>query len=176
MKRLVTPLARKDLLRLKAGDEVAVSGWVYTARDAAHRRFLAAIAAQRSLPFDPAGALVYYTGPTPTPPGRAIGSCGPTTSSRMDPFTPALLERGVAATMGKGRRGPEVREACREYGAVYLLTYGGCGAYLSTFVRERRVIAYPDLGTEAVAVLLMRDFPAIVGIDARGRDFYERRR
>ncbi|HOJ40392.1 MAG TPA: FumA C-terminus/TtdB family hydratase beta subunit [bacterium] len=169
------PVEETSLLSLKIGDPVAISGEIYVARDAAHQRMLAALQENRALPFPLENGLIYYMGPTPAPPGFVIGSCGPTTSSRMDKFTIPLLARGLRATMGKGRRSPAIASACRKYRAVYLATYGGCGAYLNRFVRECVLLAYPELGPEAIYRLKVREFPAIVVIDVTGRDFYAER-
>ena len=173
--RIDLPLTDATVAGLAAGDEVALHGVLYVARDAAHRRFMEALAAGRDLPFDPAGQLVYYMGPTPAPSGRVIGSCGPTTASRMDAMTVPLLERGLKGTMGKGRRSDAVRDACVRFGAVYLVAFGGCGAYLSGFVTAAETVAYADLGPEALLRLTVRGFPAIVGLDSRGGDLYARR-
>ncbi|MDD5662528.1 MAG: FumA C-terminus/TtdB family hydratase beta subunit [Candidatus Omnitrophica bacterium] len=166
MKRINTPLTEKDILRLKAGDEVLLSGDIYTSRDQAHKRLI------KKLPFKIKSAVIYYCGPTQTPPRKIIGSCGPTTSSRMDAFTPLLLKRGLKAMIGKGRRSEEVRRAIKKYRAVYFLAYAGCGALISKYVKKAKPVAYRDLGPEAVYKLTVRDFPLIVGIDAKGRSIY----
>ncbi len=176
MKYIVFPVCDRSLESLRAGDRVEISGTIYVARDAAHQRFIEALKKKRRLPVDLKDGLIYYMGPTPTPPGKVIGSCGPTTSSRMDALTVPLLARGLKGMMGKGRRSDEVIAGCRKYGAVYFITYGGCGAYLNGFVKEAEVAAYADLGPEAVYRLRVERFPAVVGIDTSGRDFYQTRR
>src|SRR3989338_8384858 len=153
---------------LKNGDEILFSGKIYTARDQAHQRLAEAIRKGRKLPLDLKGKIIYYCGPAGTPKGKAIGSCGPTTSSRMDEFTPLLLKAGLKAMIGKGSRSPEVRAAIKKYRAVYFLTYAGCGALLEQCVKKARPVAYKDLGPEAIRELEVRDFPLIVGIDSRG--------
>jgi fumarate hydratase subunit beta len=163
-----TPLTDDVVKGLRAGDSVLLSGVVYTARDAAHQRIVAALEADQEPPFALEGQAIYYCGPAPTPPGRAIGSAGPTTSYRMDPFAPLLHARGLKATIGKGDRGRAVREACREHVAVYLVAVGGAGALLADCVTEAEVVAYPELGPEAVRRLVVRDLPLIVAYDAHG--------
>lgn len=159
----------KDLApKLKAGDRVLLSGTVYTARDAAHKRITALIHNGDDLPFDINGACIYYAGPTPTPPGMAIGSCGPTTSSRMDPYAPMLLDRGLAAMVGKGPRSKEVVDAIVRNKAVYLCAIGGAGALAAKCITECEVIAFEDLGCESVKRLKFKDFPLIVAIDCEG--------
>ena len=173
MKKLKLPLQAQEIAGLKAGDEVALSGVIYTARDVAHKRLAEAMQKNRALPVDIRGQIIYYCGPTRTPRGRVIGSCGPTTSSRMDEFTPLLLKAGLKGMIGKGGRCDSVRAAIKKYKAVYFLTYAGCGALLSRFVKSARVVAYKDLGPEAMYRLVVKDFPAIVGIDAEGRSVYK---
>lgn len=159
----------KDLApKLKAGDRVLLSGTVYTARDAAHKRITALIHNGDDLPFDINGACIYYAGPTPTPPGMAIGSCGPTTSSRMDPYAPMLLDRGLAAMVGKGPRSKDVVDAIVRNKAVYLCAIGGAGALAAKCITECEVIAFEDLGCESVKRLEFKDFPLIVAIDCEG--------
>ncbi|HEV2357524.1 MAG TPA: FumA C-terminus/TtdB family hydratase beta subunit [bacterium] len=170
---LVTPLAPADIERLRAGDEVLLSGVVYTARDAAHERLARIIAAGQAMPVDLRGQVLYYCGPTPARPGRPIGSAGPTTASRMDPYTPALLERGVRGMIGKGRRSAAVRDAIRRYGAVYLAAVEGTAALLGRRVRSAEVVAFPDLGAEAIYRLVVEQFPLVVANDCRGGDVYE---
>ena len=164
-----------DIRLLKAGVRVLLSGVVFTARDAAHKRMVEALDGNGPLPFDIRGQVIYYAGPCPPAPGQVIGSLGPTTSGRMDPYTPRLLREGLGGMIGKGRRGREVVEAISRCGAVYFVTIGGVGALLSRTVRKAETIAYSDLGPEAVYRLEIEDFPAIVGIDPSGGDIYERR-
>ena len=158
---------------LKAGDEVLISGIIYTARDMAHKRLCEAIDSGRNLPFELEGAIIYFVGPTPARPGRVIGAAGPTTSSRMDPFSPKLIAKGLKAMIGKGYRGNEVREALKKYTAVHLSTIGGAGALLSKHIITAEVIAYKDLGTEAIRKLQVVDFPAIVAYDCLGNTVYK---
>ncbi len=158
---------------LKAGDWVAISGYIYTARDAAHQKMKEALERGETLPFDLKGAVIYYAGPTPARPGQAVGSLGPTTSGRMDAFAPLLLQQGVKAMIGKGPRSQSVAKAIVQAGAVYLAALGGAGALLSRHVVKREVIAYPALESEAVARLEVKDFPALVALDAKGRDYYQ---
>ena len=168
--RLTTPVTDADVDQLKIGDHVLVSGVIYTARDAAHNRMIQALDAGQPLPIDIKGQLIYYVGPSPTRPGHTAGAVGPTTSMRMDPFTPRLLREGLKACMGKGNRGPEVQDALKEYHAVYLMAVGGAGAMLSQFVKKIEVVAYEDLGTESIKRLEVADFPAVVMDDCQGRD------
>ena len=160
----------KDLVR--AGDSISLSGVIYTARDAAHKRIFAALASGGSLPFDPDGAVIYYAGPTPAKGGLAVGSCGPTTSSRMDRYTPRLMELGVAATIGKGPRNEEVKDAIIRYGGLYLCAVGGAGALIAKCIESVRVIAYDDLGCESVKEMVVRDLPLFVGIDSKGNSAF----
>ncbi len=157
---------------LKAGDDILFNGVIYTARDQAHKRLVEAIKKREKLPIPIKGAVIYYCGPTKTAPGKTIGSCGPTTSSRMDVFTPILLEAGLGVMIGKGSRSKEVVEAIKKYRAVYFLTYAGCGALLSKCVKSAKPVAYEDLGPEAIYKLEVEDFPLIVGIDTKGNDIY----
>jgi fumarate hydratase subunit beta len=168
--KLSTPLTEADVEQLKIGDHVRVSGVIYTARDAAHNRMIQTLEAGGELPIDIKGQLIYYTGPTPARPGRASGAFGPTTSMRMDPFTPRLLQEGLKACMGKGNRGLEVQEALKKNKAVYLMAVGGAGAMLSQFIRKVEVVAYEDLGTESLKRVELEDFPAVVMDDCQGRD------
>jgi fumarate hydratase subunit beta len=172
MIRIDLPLAKENIKFLKVGDEVLLSGVIYTARDAAHKRLDDLLKKGRSLPIELKTACIYYAGPTPARPGMAIGSCGPTTSSRMDVFTPRLMARGLIGMIGKGPRSEEVRKAIKKDGGVYFLATGGIGALLSEKVLSSKVIAYADLGTEAIHRLEIKDFPVIVGIDPKGRDIY----
>lgn len=157
---------------LRSGQGVLLSGVMYTARDAAHRRMVETLAAGGELPFPPDGAAIYYAGPSPARPGRVIGSAGPTTSGRMDAYAVELMARGVRVMVGKGSRSPEVREAICRYGAVYLAATGGAAALLARRIKSARVVAYPDLGPEAVHELVVEDFPAVVVNDAAGGDLY----
>lgn len=174
MIRLRAPLTEADVRRLQAGDEVAINGIIYTARDMAHKRLCSALDRGEELPIPLEGAILYFVGPTPARPGRAIGSAGPTTSARMDPFSPRLLARGLRAMMGKGYRSDEVRRALRQHGAVHLATLGGAGALLSRHIVRAEVVAYEDLGTEAIRRLEVVDFPAVVAYDACGGSVYDR--
>lgn len=174
MRQLTPPLSDADIASLKAGDPVALSGVIYTARDAAHRRLDALIDAGEELPVDLRGQVIYYTGPTPASPGKATGSAGPTTSSRMDQYTPRLLAgAGVKALIGKGDRSEAVVRALVENGAIYLAAVGGAGALLARTIVKAEVAAWPELGTEAIHRLEVRDFPATVAIDASGSSIYQ---
>lgn len=173
IKEVVTPLSDEDVEALRAGDRVRISGVIYTARDAAHARLAALIDRGEPLPFDVRGQIIYYTGPSPARPGDIVGSIGPTTASRMDTFTPALLALGLKGTIGKGYRSPAVKEALRRHRSVYFGAIGGAGAVLSRHVKALEVIAYEDLGTEAIRRLVVEDFPAIVINDCHGGDLYE---
>jgi len=174
--KIQLPLKDADLERLRAGDHVLLSGVIYTARDAAHRRMVAALEKGEPLPFDVRGQVIYYVGPTPARPGRVIGSAGPTTSMRLDPYTPALLKAGLKGIIGKGARGPAVREALKKHKAVYFLAVGGTGALLSQRIKKVDIIAYEDLGTEAVRRLEVEDFPVVVVNDLCGNDLLEARK
>ena len=171
--RIRTPLDDETIASLEAGTPVLISGTVYGARDQAHIRMVAALKEGRELPFDPAGAVIYYVGPTPGSEGRPVGAAGPTTSSRMDLLAGALLDAGVKATIGKGPRTAPVKEAMRRNGAIYLAATGGAGALLGSRIVEAEVIAYEDLGCEAMRRLRVEDFPAIVAVDCEGRDIFE---
>lgn len=171
--KISTPLTKEVIKGLKSGDEVILSGTIFTARDAAHKRLSDSIKKSGNVPINLKDAVIYYAGPTPTPPRRAIGSCGPTTASRMDRFTPELLHLGLRGTIGKGDRSDEVKRAIKKYGAVYFIATGGIGALLSTKVKKARPILYKELGPEAVYKLEVKDFPLMVGIDSKGRDLYD---
>lgn len=173
MIELTTPIARSDILKLKAGDEVLLSGVIFTARDAAHKMLHGIIRKGIRPPLDLKGAAIYYTGPTPARSGMAIGSCGPTTSSRMDSFTPALIKQGLRVMIGKGDRSKEVRAAIKRYKCVYFIAGGGLGALLATKVKHAKKVFYKELGTEAIHRLVIDDFPVMVGIDSKGRDVYD---
>lgn len=174
--KLKTPLTDEVVKPLKAGDEVEISGIVYSARDAAHKRLCELIDRGGKLPIELSGQVVYFVGPTPAGPGRVIGSAGPTTSSRMDAFSPKLVERGLKGMIGKGYRGDEVREALKKYCAVHFAAIGGAGALLSEHIVSAEMVAYEELGTEAIRRLEFKDFPAIVAYDAHGGDVYEEAR
>ena len=169
---LKTPLSKQDLAPLKAGDTVLLSGVVYTARDAAHARMMELLDKGEPLPFPIEGAAIYYVGPTPPPPGLPIGSAGPTTSYRMDAYAPRLYALGLAASMGKGKRSAELRAALQKYGGVYLGATGGAAALLARHITAAEVIAYPELGPEAIRRLTVDKFPAIVIYDAHGGDVF----
>ncbi|MFH1731939.1 MAG: Fe-S-containing hydro-lyase [Planctomycetota bacterium] len=171
--RLTTPLSREDVAHLKAGDRVLLCGVIYTARDTAHKRLVAMLERGDEPPFGLDGQVIYYAGPSPARPGEIVGSAGPTTSGRMDPYTPPLLGAGVRATIGKGKRSPAVIEAMTERGAVYLGAVGGVAALLARCITACDVIAFPELGPEAVRRLEVKDFPAFVINDTAGRDLYE---
>ncbi len=173
MKRINTPLAKREIEKLNVGEEVLLSGIIYTARDQAHKRLVEAINKRKKLSFDLKGSIIYYCGPTRTPKGKVIGSCGPTTSARMDEFTPVILKKGVLAMIGKGRRSKEVIAAIKKHKGVYFLTYAGCGALLSKYVKKNDPVAYKDSGPEGIYKLEVVDFPLIVGIDAKGRSIYD---
>lgn len=171
--RITSPLSTKEVLAMKSGDSVLISGIVFTGRDAAHRKMADLIAAGEKLPFDVNGQVIYYVGPSPAPPGRVIGAAGPTTSGRMDPFTPALLDMGLKGMIGKGTRSREVVESMVRNRAVYFGAVGGAAALIAKSIIEAVVVAWPELGPEAVFRLEVRDFPAIVVIDAFGNDLYK---
>lgn len=173
MKTIHTPIDKATLRGLKAGDKVLLSGVVYTARDAAHKKMLEALGNGEKLPFDISGQTLYYVGPSPTKPGAVIGSAGPTTSYRMDSFTPELLKQGLVAMIGKGKRSPEVIDAIRKHGAVYFAAVGGAAALISDGIKEVDIIAYDELGPEAVRKLVVEKFPVVVIIDSEGNDYYK---
>jgi len=171
--KLTTPLTDEVIEQLRAGDKVTISGTIYVARDAAHKRLVAALDAGEPLPFDPQGQIIYYMGPAPAKPGQPIGSAGPTTSYRMDPYAPRLMEVGLKGMIGKGNRSPAVREAIQKYKAVYLGAIGGAGALIARRIKSAEVIAYEDLGAEALRRLEVEDFAVIVVNDIYGGDAYE---
>jgi fumarate hydratase subunit beta len=172
--QLRVPLSEADVRRLKAWDEVVISGVVYTARDMAHKRLCEAMDRGERLPISLEGAVIYFVGPTPPRPGAVIGAAGPTTSARMDAFSPRLIAHGLRAMIGKGYRNNQVRQALRQYGAVHLATIGGAGALLSKHIVAAEVVAYEDLGTEAIRRLEVVDFPAIVAYDSVGGCVYDK--
>lgn len=167
------PMSKEDVKKLSAGDYVYISGTIYTARDAAHKRMYEALEQSRPLPIDMAGNIIYYMGPSPAREGRPIGSAGPTTASRMDKYAPDLLDLGLTGMIGKGKRSDAVKKAIVRNGAVYFAAIGGAGALLSKAIVKSEVIAYDDLGTEAIRKLEVEDFPVIVVIDSDGNDLYE---
>lgn len=175
MIKLDTPLTREKTAGLHAGDSVLISGEIYTARDAAHKRMIETLESGGTLPFPIQDQIIYYAGPTPAKPGQVIGSCGPTTSGRMDAYAPKLIRLGLTGMIGKGLRSDEVAEAMRENGAVYFGAIGGAGALIAKSVTAAEVVAYEDLGTEAVRRLTVKDFPAVVIIDRYGENLYEKR-
>jgi len=167
-----TPLEKSNVSRLRAGDEVLFSGVVYTARDQAHKKLHALIRCGKNLPFDLRNQLIYYCGPTATPKGKVIGSCGPTTSNRMDDFVEPLLKKGLSAMIGKGRRSKLIRDLVKKYQAVYFIAPAGCGALAARAVISNKPVAFNELGPEAIRCLEVKDFPLIVALDARGNSIY----
>lgn len=172
-KHITVPVDKETAASLRAGEYVYLSGTIYTARDAAHKRMDEALQTSGELPVDLRGQVIYYMGPSPARPGRPIGSAGPTTASRMDKYTPRLLDLGLGAMIGKGKRSPEVIEAVVRNGAVYFAVVGGAGALLSKCIISSEVVAYEDLGTEAIRRLTVENFPAVVVIDSQGNNLYE---
>ena len=172
-KKITLPISEKDAAELKAGDYVYLTGIMYSARDAAHKRMDETLDKGEELPFDIKGAAIYYMGPSPERPGRVIGSAGPTTSGRMDKYAPRLLDLGLKAMIGKGKRTQEVKDAIVRNKAVYFAAVGGAGAILSKCIKSSKVIAYDDLGTEAIREMYVEDFPAIVVFDSDGNNAYE---
>lgn len=171
-KTLTTPLTSEDLKDLKAGDDVYISGYIYTARDAAHARLVDLLEKGEELPFDPKGAVIYYVGPTPPKEGEPIGSAGPTTSYRMDSYTPQLLDVGLKGMIGKGKRSEEVKAKIVENGAIYFAAIGGAAALIAKCIKSAEIIAYEDLGAEAIRKLYVEDFPVTVINDSSGNDLY----
>lgn len=171
--RLSLPLDRSALSNLRAGDACALSGVLYTLRDAGHIRLLAELEDRGELPYGLEGQTIFYAGPTPSAAGRPFGAIGPTTSSRMDFAAPALYDAGIVATLGKGVRNDEVKRACKRNGCVYFITVGGAAAYLAKCIVDSEVVAYDDLGTEALRRIVVEDFPVFVGVDSEGADVYE---
>ena len=171
--KLTAPLTDEAISKLKAGDSVLINGIIYSARDAAHKCLVEMLQQKKTLPFDLSGAVVYYVGPSPEKPGQVIGSCGPTTSYRMDSYSPLLMEHGLKGMIGKGKRSKEVIEAMKKYKAVYLAATGGAGALLSKCIKKSEIIAFEELGPEAVRRLEVENFPAIVINDIFGNDLYE---
>ena len=172
-KKIQTPLTREIVRTLKAGDSCTITGTIYTARDAAHKRLCELVAQGKELPMDIENAIIYFVGPTPAKPGQAIGSAGPTTSYRMDAYSPTLISIGQTGMIGKGKRNAEVVNAMKKHGAVYFGAIGGCGALLSKCIKKAEIIAYEDLGAEAIRKLEVEDFPVVVIIDSEGNNLYE---
>ena len=171
--KIQTPLTREKVRDLKAGDSCLFTGVIYTARDAAHKRLCELLDKGQPLPIDVENAVIYFVGPTPAKPGQAIGSAGPTTSYRMDAYSPALIAKGQTGMIGKGKRNDEVIAAMKEHGAVYFGAIGGCGALLSKCIKKAEIVAYEDLGAEAIRRLEVEDFPVVVIIDSEGNNLYE---
>ncbi len=167
------PMSREDARKLKAGDSVLLSGVIYTARDAAHKRLCELAAQGKELPLDVKDAVIYFVGPTPAKPGEVIGSAGPTTAYRMDAYSPTMIQLGLTGMIGKGKRNEAVVNAMKEFGAVYFGAIGGCGALLSRCIKKAEVIAYEDLGAEAIRRLEVENFPVVVIIDSEGNNLYE---
>lgn len=174
MIRINLPLEKKKRVSLKVGQKALLSGKLYTARDMAHKRLVEMIRSKKALPISLENEVLYYCGPTPPPPGKVIGSCGPTTSSRMDPFTIPLLKKGLGGMIGKGERSGEIREAIKRFKSIYFIATGGVGALLSQRIERMSVVAFRELGAEAIYELEVKDFPVIVAIDTKGRDVYEK--
>ena len=171
--KITTPMTRETARSLKAGESVEITGVIYTARDAAHKRLVELAQAGKPLPIDIENSVIYYVGPTPAKPGQAIGSAGPTTSYRMDAYSPTLIKLGETGMIGKGKRSPEVIAAMKECGAVYFGAIGGCGALLSSCIKKAEIVCYEDLGAEAVRRLEVEDLPVVVVIDSEGNNLYE---
>jgi len=170
--RLKTPLTDEDADKLKIGDKVLITGVIYTGRDSAHKRMIDLVNQGKELPMDVKGQIIYYVGPTPARPGKPIGSAGPTTSYRMDAYAPKMMEKGMKGMIGKGNRAPEVIEAMKKYKAIYFGATGGAGAVLARSIKKATVVAYEDLGPEAIHRLEVEDFPAVVINDTKGNDLY----
>jgi fumarate hydratase subunit beta len=171
--RLTTPLNKEDTKKLKSGDTVLLSGIIYSARDAAHKRLVDLLAEGKELPFDLEGSVIYFVGPTPPKPGDPIGSAGPTTSYRMDAYSPTILKNGSLGMIGKGKRNQEVKDACKKYSGIYFGATGGAGALIGKRIKSAEVIAYPELGPEAIRKLEVEDFPVTVINDTYGSDLYQ---
>ena len=171
--KLTAPLTTEEAGKLRSGDSVLLSGVIYTARDAAHKRLCQLVAEGKELPFPIKDAVIYFVGPTPAKEGQAIGSAGPTTSYRMDAYSPTLIAQGLTGMIGQGKRGTEVVEAMKEHGAVYFGAIGGCGALLSNCIKKAEIVCYEDLGAEAIRRLEVEDFPVVVIIDSQGNNLYE---
>jgi len=170
--RLQIPLTKNKIATLKAGQQVLLSGSIFTARDQAHKRLVRFLRKNKKLPLELKNKIIYYCGPTATPKGKVIGSCGPTTSSRMDVFVEVIMKEGLLGMIGKGRRAKHVRDIIKKYRGVYFIAPGGCGALLATRVVMKKIVCFKDLGPEAICELEIKDFPLIVGIDTHGKDIY----
>jgi len=175
-KKITTPLTQEKVKELRAGDKVLLSGVIYTGRDAAHKRLIDALDEGKTLPFDVKDQVIYYVGPAPAQPGQVIGSAGPTTSYRMDDLTIPLLEKGLTGMIGKGARGDKVVEGMKQNGAIYFAAIGGAGALISSSIKSSEIIAYEDLGPEAIRKLVVEDMPVYVVIDSEGNDMYKSER
>lgn len=171
--RITPPISDEDVMKLKIGDRVLITGTILTGRDSAHKRLYELIEKGESLPIDIKGQIIYYVGPAPAKPGHVIGSAGPTTSYRMDPYAPLLMEHGLKGMIGKGVRSTQVRDAMKKYKAIYFAATGGAGALIAKNIKAARIVAYEDLGPEAIRELEVQDFPVIVANDAFGGDLYE---
>lgn len=174
MKKLTTPLTDKDVESLKVGDKVSLTGVIYTGRDAAHKRLVELLDEGKDLPFDPTGQIIYYVGPAPAKPGKPIGSAGPTTSYRMDTYAPRLIEAGLKGMIGKGSRSAEVVESMKKHKAVYFAAVGGAAALIAKRIKSKELVAYEDLGPEAIFRLEVEDFPVLVANDITGEDLYKK--
>ncbi len=172
LKKITTPLTDEVVESLKVGDRVSITGTIYTARDAAHKRLVDLIDKGETLPFDPKGQIIYFVGPAPAKPGKPIGSAGPTTSYRMNPYSPTMIAAGLKGMIGKGEMGPEVVEMMKKFKAVYMVAIGGAAALIARSIKKAEVIAYEDLGAEAIRKLYVEDFPAIVAQDCYGENLY----
>jgi fumarate hydratase subunit beta len=173
IKQLTTPLTLEQIKDLKAGDQVSITGVIYSARDAAHKNMVDALKENKPLPIDVTNQIIYYAGPTPAKPGKAIGSCGPTTSGRMDAYSPTLMEHGLKGMIGKGPRSKEVIESMKKNGAVYFAAIGGAAALIADTIKKVDIVAYPELGPEAIRRMEVENYPCIVAIDSEGNDLYE---
>ncbi|WP_318507110.1 Fe-S-containing hydro-lyase [Bacillus sp. T3] len=173
IKHLTTPLTYDQVKDLKAGDQVSITGVIYSARDAAHKNMVDALNAGESMPIDVTDQVIYYAGPTPAKPGKPIGSCGPTTSGRMDAYSPTMMEQGLRGMIGKGPRSKEVIESMKKNGAVYFAAIGGAAALIADTIKKVDIVAYPDLGPEAIRRMEIENYPCIVAVDCEGNDLYE---
>ena len=173
IKQLTTPLTYDQVKDLKAGDQVSITGVIYSARDAAHKNMVDALNAGESMPIDVTDQVIYYAGPTPAKPGKPIGSCGPTTSGRMDAYSPTMMEQGLRGMIGKGPRSKEVIESMKKNGAVYFAAIGGAAALIADTIKKVDIVAYPDLGPEAIRRMEIENYPCIVAVDCEGNDLYE---